>query len=1394
MISIIMSVITVLSCFAGLTFSVGAETSGDYEYEVLDDGTVSITKYNGDDTEIEIPSEIAKKKVTVIGEYVFRFFADITSVKIPYGVTKIDFGAFADCTGLTSVVIPDSVTEIVEFAFSACSGLTNLIIPNSVTKIGKYAFGGCVGLTSITIPDSVTEICGYGDYGVFSGCTGLKSITISKNITELSGSAFSGCTGLTTVMIPNNINVICQSAFSCCTGLTSLIMPNSIMEIGYHAFSGCTGLTNVAIPDSVRVIDYEAFSDCTGLTSITIPGSVTEIGYQAFGYYDYFDVDNRYKIKKIDNFTICGQPGSVAEEYANENGFKFVDINSCGHTDTCLRNIINETCEQNGYSGDLYCKVCGALIKKGEQTDKTEHQFVNGKCTVCGASEDGTDMKKTIASMSVGDTITFGSYPQTDVTSELGSQLTAAAPSTDEWTSYDYYYDGEQSDYMKYYDLSYNSNTYRGVYFTKYRPYSWDKTDIPNNPRIGSNQVENGYGSNIIYWFRYDPLAWRILDPSTGYIMCEDIIDSQPFNDKYYIDEDDNQLCYNDETYKNYANNWEYSTIRRWLNETFFVTAFSSSERSQIPCTKLTTPAYSTSYSQYDVGETGDYIFLPSYYDMINISYGFSSDNSDCDMNRNAHSSDYAKSQGIAVSGSYTDKSDEFASCYRLRSAGKGSAHTTNVFTRGDVDSNLYDSSHTDFGIRPVLCFNPTSTATPPKTGEYEIKLYSNVPAMIVGKGRTIGAVVQLEHNGKVVDGEGETAYSVVSSNNDIVSTEDISNASDGTSFLINGVEEGEAVITITEHNSGAILSVKVQVDQGILTFNAATLPSYYNRKNEYNGCISGMYIDEFKMTEKDSDNMSVTFNVYNTVNIVGSVDVYGADGKIIRSKQIKRFDGGFVTSITDALVTGYKLIENTVTGDILTYKQEDYSTKTPITVDVPKGGHIEITNDPLYSNTCAVYNFSEFITTSILMFGDVLSVSAETKKEISAQTGKNIVDKFLKQYIASMSGNTCNDKIAKLGEKFVKKLTEKSLKKILASGITGELATFVDDGKAILKECDIDLEKEITSAAGSIGISILEGNLRKAMGPFGSVLDGMFKFTEYLSYTCFLVDVCKVHDDHAFCIYFNDKNGCLCNNEVTVKSYEEDVDLSKLNFVMHSVVMSNDTDLTGYMKDALNKLSDKYIVRNIYLERDGKISQPGQYVQVSIPVPENWSPDRCKLYWVQDDGTLQEISVTVSAGRLEFVTNHFSYYAIVYNEDSAGASEKLEFADNSNIDGRIDEENNRVSVFPSSNAGISFDEFKAMFKGIISVAGEKIEKVFNGMKFMFGDKEYTLILKGDANADSKINASDARTILRIAARLEQPDEITKDAADIDSDGKITSAEARSVLRFAAKLQNKIYE
>ena len=58
----------------------------------------------------------------------------------------------------------------------------------------------------------------------------------------------------------------------------------------------------------------------------------------------------------------------------------------------------------------------------------------------------------------------------------------------------------------------------------------------------------------------------------------------------------------------------------------------------------------------------------------------------------------------------------------------------------------------------------------------------------------------------------------------------------------------------------------------------------------------------------------------------------------------------------------------------------------------------------------------------------------------------------------------------------------------------------------------------------------------------------------------------------------------------------------------------------------------------------------------------------------------------------------------------------------------------------------------------------------------------------GDANGDGKVNARDARLILRYAAMLITGDEIDQAAADFNGDGKVNARDARAVLRAAAGL------
>ena len=58
----------------------------------------------------------------------------------------------------------------------------------------------------------------------------------------------------------------------------------------------------------------------------------------------------------------------------------------------------------------------------------------------------------------------------------------------------------------------------------------------------------------------------------------------------------------------------------------------------------------------------------------------------------------------------------------------------------------------------------------------------------------------------------------------------------------------------------------------------------------------------------------------------------------------------------------------------------------------------------------------------------------------------------------------------------------------------------------------------------------------------------------------------------------------------------------------------------------------------------------------------------------------------------------------------------------------------------------------------------------------------------GDMNGDGKITASDARSILRIAASLDVATDEQRAMADVNGDGKVTASDARTVLRWAANL------
>lgn len=319
---------------------------------------------------------------------------------------------------------------------------------------------------------------------------------------------------------------------------------------------------------------------------------------------------------------------------------------------------------------------------------------------------------KASAAYSVGDIIEFGSYPQTLVNSITSSVLNDELSNplnSYTWNSYNYYVgtgsntgnvnsDGSMapSDFMRYVDIVYLGQKYRGVQFDDYRPIS----TLRMSAYYYNNQRPNGYDTGNVYWFKYEPIRWRILDPSKGLVMCETIIDSQPFNNYainlLYKDDNGNNIIWGDPEKTHYANDYKNSDIRQWLIWDFYNTSFSETEKDKMLLTDLNNSGYFTlieaeKAETYDSERTEDKVFLLSYSEMINSNYGFSTNNLDMDSARKAVSSDYAKCQGLG----YDD--------WYLRTAGCFSDQACFVSRDGEVSNGGAGASSTSFGIRPAI-------------------------------------------------------------------------------------------------------------------------------------------------------------------------------------------------------------------------------------------------------------------------------------------------------------------------------------------------------------------------------------------------------------------------------------------------------------------------------------------------------------------------------------------------------------------------------------------------------------------------------------------------------------------------------------------------------------------
>ncbi len=367
--------------------------SGDgFLYFENDDGTLSISKYYGNEETIVFPSVINGKQVTTICLDYYAYSSwerdTVKHIIIPEGIKSIiahpekkyNGGAFRDCYNLETVSLPSTLTKIGDYAFSACKKLNQLVLPENLTEIGEAAFQDCHSLEKLEIPDSVVKI---GDGAFFLGW--LKYVPVYTNAGSYAQNYFT----------ENDI------PFSCIKHQETVAMPEipaTCSTVGRTAGELCTICGTFANGgETIPTIEHTVVSGSGIPATCTSPGrtpiTLCSVCSQVISGGDVIPATGHKPVIDPPIPATCTLPGRATQgshcSVCNQSISSGEAIPATGHTIVPGEDI-PATCKNAGGTKGR-CAVCGEdtgwIHFIPRQKHKIIRKYTPPTCTQCGKTE-----------------------------------------------------------------------------------------------------------------------------------------------------------------------------------------------------------------------------------------------------------------------------------------------------------------------------------------------------------------------------------------------------------------------------------------------------------------------------------------------------------------------------------------------------------------------------------------------------------------------------------------------------------------------------------------------------------------------------------------------------------------------------------------------------------------------------------------------------------------------------------------------------------------------------------------------------------------------------------------------------------------------------------------------
>ena len=309
---------------------VGMEVTPTNEFSyVLENGAVTVTKYNGDSEHVRVPETIDGSPVVAVADAAFAENTTLQTLYFPDLVQTLGEGILAGCNQLTALrtacLGANANTDwFLGYLFGATKAADNPIaVPASLVylefgnmeALPDFALFDCNDLVCITLPESMKSL---GTYSLYN-CSSLQAVN-TEHLQAIATHAMDSCRSLTVLEFGKELDSVGLGALEGCTELrnltlafvgggtketaylgylfgaevpefskgyyppylTSVTLLSTCTALENNAFLECEPLLAVDLPQTLTSIGTRAFAGCVRLAEIAIPASVSAIGDNAF--------------------------------------------------------------------------------------------------------------------------------------------------------------------------------------------------------------------------------------------------------------------------------------------------------------------------------------------------------------------------------------------------------------------------------------------------------------------------------------------------------------------------------------------------------------------------------------------------------------------------------------------------------------------------------------------------------------------------------------------------------------------------------------------------------------------------------------------------------------------------------------------------------------------------------------------------------------------------------------------------------------------------------------------------------------------------------------------------------------------------------------------------------